>query len=42
MEMEMETEVFNIIKNLDLNKASGEDNISVKILKKIDNFIYQF
>ena len=34
-----ETEVFNIIKNLDPNKASGEDNISVKILKQVNNFI---
>ena len=34
-----ETEVFNIIKNLDPNKASGEEYISVKILKKVNNFI---
>ena len=34
-----EIEVCNIIKNLDQNKASGEDNISVKILKKVNNFI---
>ena len=31
--------MFNIIKNLDPNKASGGDNISVKILKKVNNFI---
>ena len=29
-----ENEVINIIKNLNSNKASGEDNISIKILKK--------
>ena len=34
-----ETEVSYIIKNLDTNKASGEYNISVKILKKVNNFI---
>ena len=34
-----ETEVFNIIKSLDPNKASGENWISVKILKKVNNFI---
>ena len=36
-----ETEVFNIIKSLDPNKASGEDSISVKILKKVNKFISQ-
>ena len=34
-----ETEILNNIKNLDPNKASGEDNISVKIIKKENNFI---
>ena len=34
-----ETEVFIKIKNLNPNKANGEDNISVKILKKVNNFI---
>ena len=34
-----ETEVSINIKNLDPNKANGEDNISVKVLKKVNNFI---
>ena len=34
-----ETEVSNNIKNLDPNKAGGEDSISVKILKKVNNFM---
>ena len=29
----------NTIKNLGLNKACGEDSMSVKILKKVNNFI---
>ena len=35
-----ETEVSNIIKSLDPNKASGEDSISVKLLKKVNNFTF--
>ena len=34
-----ETEVFNTIKSLDPKKAIGEDYISVKILKKVNNLI---
>ena len=34
-----ETEVSNIIKSLYPNKASGEDSLSVKILKEVNNFI---
>ena len=33
------SEVFNIIRSLDQNKASGEDGISIRILKKVNNFI---
>ena len=33
------SEVFNIIKSLDQNKASGNDGISIRILKKVNNFI---
>ena len=29
----------NIIKNLDPSKSGGEDSISVKILKKVNNFM---
>ena len=35
-----ETEMFNIIKSLDSNKASGVDSICVKILKKVSCFLY--
>ena len=34
-----ETKVFNIVKSLDSNKASGEGSLSVKILKKVNNLI---
>ena len=34
-----EIEIFNIIKSLDSNKANGYDNISVKILKKINSHV---
>ena len=34
-----ETEVINIIKSLDPNKASGQDSISVKILKNVNNLL---
>ena len=34
-----EIEVFNLIRSLDPNKANGEDCISVKILKKVNNLI---
>ena len=34
-----DTEILNIIKSLDPNKASGEDSISVKIVKTVNNFI---
>ena len=30
-----ELEIFNIIKNLDSNKANGYDNMSEKVLKKL-------
>ena len=30
---------WSIIKSLDPNKASGEDSISVKIFKKVNNFV---
>ena len=33
------SEVFNIIKSVDQNKASGNDGISIRILKKVNNFI---
>ena len=33
------SEVFNIIRNFDQNKASGEDGKSIRILRKVNNFI---